>query len=101
MSTGIERFSSTYSMVGGVNAPKKLTCTGTDGKVRLQLVKGKDDLRQDAVMEQVFGLMNNLLDQNEETRKRKLKILITQHMLHKTRPSTIKGKFPGTIDFCF
>jgi len=71
---GIQKFASTYSMVGGVNAPKKITCTGTDGKVRLQLVKGKDDLRQDAVMEQVFGLMNNLLEQNEETRKRSLKI---------------------------
>eukprot|EP00092_Neocalanus_flemingeri_P036466 GFUD01039708.1.p1 GENE.GFUD01039708.1~~GFUD01039708.1.p1 ORF type:complete len:2472 (+),score=743.58 GFUD01039708.1:84-7418(+) len=71
---GIGKFSSTYSMVGGVNAPKKLSCTGTDGRKRLQLVKGKDDLRQDAVMEQVFGLMNSLLKQNEETRKNKLNV---------------------------
>jgi len=71
---GVGKFSSTYSMVGGVNAPKKLSCTGTDGRKRLQLVKGKDDLRQDAVMEQVFGLMNNLLQQNEETRKRQLNV---------------------------
>merc|ERR1719369_2310127 len=71
---GIAKFSSTYSMVGGVNAPKKISCTGTDGLVRPQLVKGKDDLRQDAVMEQVFGLMNNLLEQNEQTRKNKLNV---------------------------
>merc|ERR1719369_1698792 len=73
---GIAKFSSTYSMVGGVNAPKKMSCTGTDGLVRPQLVKGKDDLRQDAVMEQVFGLMNNLLEQNEQTRKNKLNVRI-------------------------
>jgi len=72
--SGIGKFSSTYSMVGGVNAPKKLSCTGTDGRKRPQLVKGKDDLRQDAVMEQVFGLMNHLLEQNEETRKSKLNV---------------------------
>ena len=58
---GISRFGSTYSMVGGINAPKKIGCYGTDGKLRPQLLKGKDDLRQDAVMQQVFGLMNDLL----------------------------------------
>lgn len=58
---GLSRFESSYSMVGGINAPKKISCIGTDGKARPQLLKGKDDLRQDAVMQQVFGLMNNLL----------------------------------------
>jgi len=36
--------------------------------------KGKDDLRQDAVMEQVFSVANMLLQQNTETRKKKLKM---------------------------
>ncbi|KAF0295031.1 Serine-protein kinase ATM [Amphibalanus amphitrite] len=44
-----------YDMVGGVNAPKKLRCLGSDGRWRPQLLKGRDDLRQDAVMQQVFS----------------------------------------------
>ena len=71
---GISNFLNKFSMVGGVNAPKKIICFGFDGKERPQLVKGRDDLRQDAVMEQVFGLLNDLLKLNEETRKRKLSV---------------------------
>lgn len=47
--------------------PKRITCIGTDGLSRMQLVKGKDDLRQDAVMQQVFTIMNNLLASNKQT----------------------------------
>ena len=42
---GVSQFSARYSMVGGMNAPKKISCIGSDGKVRPQLLKGKDDLR--------------------------------------------------------
>ena len=35
---------------------------------------GKDDLRQDAVMQQVFGLMNTLLRNDPKTTKRRLQI---------------------------
>ena len=38
------------------------------------LNQGKDDLRQDAVMQQVFGMVNQLLKENGETRKRDLRI---------------------------
>ncbi len=41
-----------------------------------QLVKsGNDDLRQDAVMQQFFSLINDLLAQSVETRKRCLNIV--------------------------
>jgi phosphatidylinositol kinase/protein kinase (PI-3 family) len=38
------------------------------------ILPGKDDLRQDAVMQQVFGLMNTLLRNDPNTRKRRLQI---------------------------
>jgi len=65
---GIKKFKSHYGYVGGIQAPKKCYCLGTDGKFRTQLVKGKDDLRQDAVMQQVFGLMTRLLNKNDKSR---------------------------------
>ena len=36
--------------------------------------EGEDDLRQDAVMEQVFDLVNVVLRHDRETRKRKLSV---------------------------
>ena len=36
--------------------------------------QGKDDLRQDAVMQQVFSVVNNLLTKNAETRRRNLAV---------------------------
>ncbi|XP_044260658.1 serine-protein kinase ATM isoform X2 [Tribolium madens] len=65
---GISRFGNSYQNVGGINAPKKIICRGTDGKNRTQLIKGRDDLRQDAVMQQVFTIMNSLLNVNKQTR---------------------------------
>ncbi|XP_022052894.2 serine-protein kinase ATM isoform X1 [Acanthochromis polyacanthus] len=63
-----------YHLVGGVNLPKIIDCVGSDGKSRRQLVKGQDDLRQDAVMQQVFSMCSMLLQRNSDTRKRKLNI---------------------------
>lgn len=71
---GIVSFDATFMLVGGINAPKKMACLGTDGKTRPMLLKGKDDLRQDAVMQQVFSTMNLFLEQDEQTRRRKLNI---------------------------
>ena len=71
---GISAFSAEYSNVGGITAPKKISCLGTDGKWRPQLVKGKDDLRQDAVMQQVFGLLNTLLRKDENAQRKRLHI---------------------------
>ncbi|XP_037534430.1 serine-protein kinase ATM [Nematolebias whitei] len=63
-----------YRLVGGINLPKIIDCSGSDGTSRRQLVKGQDDLRQDAVMQQVFSMCSMLLQRNTDTRKRKLNI---------------------------
>eukprot|EP01018_Ginkgo_biloba_P024682 Gb_40159 [translate_table: standard] len=62
-------------VMNGINAPKVVECLGSDGHKYRQLAKsGNDDLRQDAVMEQFFGLVNTLLQDHSDTRKRRLNI---------------------------
>uniref|UniRef100_A0A665TGJ9 non-specific serine/threonine protein kinase n=1 Tax=Echeneis naucrates TaxID=173247 RepID=A0A665TGJ9_ECHNA len=70
----VRSFLPQYRLAGGVNLPKIIDCVGSDGKSRRQLVKGQDDLRQDAVMQQVFSMCSMLLQRNTDTRKRKLYI---------------------------
>ncbi len=38
---GIQSFEPEFSLVGGINAPKKMSCRGTDGSLRAMLLKGK------------------------------------------------------------
>ncbi|XP_056650415.1 serine-protein kinase ATM isoform X2 [Monodelphis domestica] len=70
----IQSFKQEFRLAGGLNLPKIIDCVGSDGRERRQLVKGRDDLRQDAVMQQVFQMCNMLLQRNTDTRKRKLTI---------------------------
>jgi ataxia telangiectasia mutated family protein len=58
------------------------------------VVEGKDDLRQDAVMQQIFQMVNTFLKENVETRKRQLNI-----KTYKVRYVTKKSSFiPRMID---
>ncbi|GAA5849370.1 hypothetical protein JCM8547_006527 [Rhodosporidiobolus lusitaniae] len=68
----IVRYSDKFDTAGGVNLPKIVTCIGSDGQAYKQLLKGNDDIRQDAVMEQLFALVNTLLNRDEGGRRRKL-----------------------------
>ncbi|XP_045467917.1 serine-protein kinase ATM isoform X2 [Harmonia axyridis] len=70
---GIYSYDSQYSLVGGKNVPKKIKCIGTDGYPYEQLVKGQDDLRQDAVMQQVFTIMNSLLSADKHSHGLKIR----------------------------
>ncbi|GAA5895897.1 DNA-binding protein kinase TEL1 [Sporobolomyces salmoneus] len=63
-----------FDTAGGIHLPKIVLCIGSDGERYRQLLKGDDDLRQDAVMEQIFVLVNKLLVQDVETRRRRLHI---------------------------
>lgn len=56
----VREFKSKFSLVGGINKPKKVECVGIDGNIYTQLVKGKDDLRQDAVLSvRAFSIFTN------------------------------------------
>ncbi|KIJ65638.1 hypothetical protein HYDPIDRAFT_167269 [Hydnomerulius pinastri MD-312] len=71
----ISHYDPTFATAGGINLPKISTCYGSNGQKFKQLFKGgNDDLRQDAVMEQVFNLVNVVLRCDRETKKRNLKI---------------------------
>ncbi|KMZ74422.1 hypothetical protein ZOSMA_129G00140 [Zostera marina] len=68
-------FADSIMIMNGINAPKVLECVGSDGHKYRQLAKsGNDDLRQDAVMEQFFGLVNTFLQSHRDTCKRKMNI---------------------------
>ncbi|XP_024944918.1 serine-protein kinase ATM isoform X2 [Cephus cinctus] len=89
---GVRKYSEIFESVGGINAPKKVTCVGTDGISRNQLLKGKDDMRQDAVMQQVFTVMNSLLKASKETKRRNLYI-----RTYKVVPLTQRS---GILEWC-
>ncbi|GAC98161.1 potential phosphatidylinositol kinase [Pseudozyma hubeiensis SY62] len=72
----IVRYSDSFTTAGGIHLPKISECIGSDGKRYKQLFKRDDDLRQDAVMQQVFRMVNDLLKSDRRTRERKLAIRI-------------------------
>lgn len=59
----------------GVSLPKIMKIRLTDGSTHKMLLKGSsDDLRQDAIMQQVFSKVNTIFENEKETRKRFLRI---------------------------
>ncbi|KAK9825683.1 hypothetical protein WJX81_003257 [Elliptochloris bilobata] len=69
------QFGETIAFVGGINMPKLVQCFDSAGVRHRQLVKaGNDDLRQDAVMQQFFALINAVLAESAAARARRLRI---------------------------
>ncbi|RKF53589.1 Serine/threonine-protein kinase TEL1 [Golovinomyces cichoracearum] len=86
-----------FSIASGVSAPKIIVAISEDGKKFKQLVKGgNDDLRQDAIMEQVFEQVNELLNTNRSTQQRQLKIR-TYKVLPLTNVAGIIEFVPDTM----
>lgn len=57
----IKAFEAKFSVTdSGIHRPKIIICLGTKGGKYKQLVKGDDDIRQDAVMQQVFATVNTI-----------------------------------------
>ncbi|KAF1957724.1 hypothetical protein CC80DRAFT_592227 [Byssothecium circinans] len=82
----IAGFSSRMSIANGLSAPKIITAKGTDGKAYKILFKsGNDDMRQDAIMEQVFDQVSRLLKNHTATRLRNLGIRTYQVVPLSTR----------------
>ncbi|KAK9814933.1 hypothetical protein WJX73_002395 [Symbiochloris irregularis] len=68
-------FGETIRFAGGINRPKIVKCRDSAGREHRQLVKsGTDDLRQDAVMQQIFSIANIFLQASAPTCKRNLTI---------------------------
>jgi DNA-dependent protein kinase catalytic subunit len=58
--------------------PLQITIFGSDAKEHQYLVKFGEDLRQDQRLEQLFNLMNKILDQDPVCRYRSLSITTYQ-----------------------
>ncbi|PBP27873.1 phosphatidylinositol 3 [Diplocarpon rosae] len=88
----VTRLESQMAIASGVSVPKIITAVTNHGARLKQLVKGgDDDLRQDAIMEQVFEQVSELLKSNRSTRQRNLSI-----RTYRVLPLTNKS---GVIEF--
>ncbi|GIC89214.1 DNA-binding protein kinase TEL1 [Aspergillus udagawae] len=91
------RYHPEFTVASGVSAPKIVTGVATDGHKYKQLFKGgNDDLRQDAIMEQVFEQVSSLLKDHQATQQRKLGIR-TYKVLPLTSNAGIIEFVPHTI----
>ncbi|KAI9928198.1 Serine/threonine-protein kinase tel1 [Aspergillus wentii] len=91
------RFNPEFTIASGVSAPKIVTAIATDGLRYKQLFKGgNDDLRQDAIMEQVFEQVSSLLKDHQVTQQRNLGIR-TYKVLPLTSNAGIIEFVPHTI----
>lgn len=92
----LREFDKCYELVGGVNCPKKILCKDSAGKTHILLIKGGDDLKQDAVMQQVFNIVNTLLENDPVTNKKKL-LIRTYKVVPLSRLSGVLEWCEGTI----
>eukprot|EP00834_Sanchytrium_tribonematis_P001859 NODE_49_length_31687_cov_0.791123.p1 type:complete len:2184 gc:universal NODE_49_length_31687_cov_0.791123:15256-8705(-) len=64
----------TLQVITSKQRPRKMTIKGSDGLDYKFLLKGHEDLRQDERVMQLFQLINNLLQQNQESFRKSLSI---------------------------
>ncbi|KAG2416391.1 hypothetical protein HFD88_007606 [Aspergillus terreus] len=91
------RYHPEFTIASGVSAPKIVSAWASNGQRYKQLFKGgNDDLRQDAIMEQVFEQVSSLLKDHQATRQRNLGIR-TYKVLPLTSNAGIIEFVPHTI----
>lgn len=72
--TYVQRFEDAFTLANGISRPRILLCIGSDGRTYKQIAKGGDDARQDAIMLQLFEIVNRLFARNSITRHRNMTI---------------------------
>lgn len=72
--TKISKFEPTISVISSKQRPRKINILGSDGKHYYYVLKGHEDIRQDNLVMQLFGLVNTLLVNDPECFKRHLDI---------------------------
>ncbi|KAI9795692.1 MAG: Serine/threonine-protein kinase tel1 [Piccolia ochrophora] len=93
----VTSFDPELSIAVGVSAPKIISVIASDGVRYKQLVKGgNDDLRQDAIMEQVFHQVSQVFKKDRATRQRELGIR-TYKVLPLTTNTGVIEFVPNTI----
>jgi ataxia telangiectasia mutated family protein len=71
----VTKFGSDVRFMSGLSRPKRVTALASDGQHYVLLLKsGDDDLRQDAIMEQVFDEASKMLRNHKTARQRNLHI---------------------------
>lgn len=70
----IMNFVPIISVISSKQRPRKVTVSGSDGKKYDYVLKGHEDIRQDNLVMQLFGLVNTLLVNDPECFKRHLDI---------------------------
>ncbi|ODV85481.1 hypothetical protein CANARDRAFT_28273 [[Candida] arabinofermentans NRRL YB-2248] len=70
----IVKFEPIFSVITSKQRPRKFNALGSDGKNYQFLLKGHEDIRQDSLVMQLFGLVNTLLANDPECFKRHMDI---------------------------
>ena len=68
----IASFSKTLTVLNSKQHPRKIIIYGSNGKEYMFLLKGHEDLRQDERAMQLFGLVNTLLSNDQDTSDKNL-----------------------------
>ncbi|KAJ2623652.1 phosphatidylinositol kinase- protein kinase tor1, partial [Coemansia sp. RSA 1290] len=70
----IQSFDPIFVVYSSKQHPRRMEIRGSDGNSYTFLLKGREDLRQDERVMQLFGLINSLLMKDDETARRSLAI---------------------------
>jgi len=91
----ISKFSSEVKVMPSKQRPRRIAIFGSNGKWYHFLLKGKEDLRQDERVMQLFGLINLCLDNDRVTKNRNLAIV-----RYSVLPLSNNSGLIGWVDNC-